>query len=187
MSLGALHDHLRALPARRGAPALLCITGTSGTGKTSALAHLRDRIDEHVLPLLFFDSLGVPAEAEMELGWDSGRGWQKAMTWHWVRTAISVFRTKPLVILEGQFDPQYALAACSANGLRFKIALLDADADTCTQRIARRDRAQTVDAQWSAYLRECGQQLGCTVVDASRELERVVDDLCRLALELVSH
>jgi len=163
-------------------PALLCITGASGTGKTTALTYLREHIDEHVLPLLYFDSLGVPHEAEMELGWDTGRGWQKAMTWHWVRTAVSVFRTKPLVMLEGQFDPQYALAACTANGVRFKIALLDADAATCSQR-----RAQAVDGTWVAYLRETGQQLGCTVVDASRQPAHVVDDLCALALQLVSH
>jgi len=189
MSVGALHDRLLAHPPRRGAPALLCITGASGAGKTAALATVRQRIESRILPLLHLDSLGVPSTEEMELGWDSGRAWQKAMTWHWVRTAITVYRTRPLVLFEGQFDPQYALAACTANGLRHKIALLDVDASTRKQRLERRDQPQLATddmTTWAAYLRETTPQYGGVIVDATPELEIVVDKLCALALELVS-
>src|SRR5262245_19580669 len=79
MSLAALHDRLLSIPPRRGSPALLCITGASGTGKTAALAYIRNCIAPSVLPTLAFDSLGVPPTHEMELGWDTPRAWQKAM------------------------------------------------------------------------------------------------------------
>lgn len=189
MSIVALHDRLLAHPPRKGFPALLCITGASGVGKTSALASVRERIEPRVLPTLHFDSLGVPPADEMHLGWESPRAWQKAMTWHWVRTAITVYRTRPLVFLEGQFDPQYALAACTANGMRFKIALLDIDTSTRAQRLARRDQPELATDEmttWAAYLRETTAQYGGVIVDASPALDAVVDRLCELALELVS-
>jgi hypothetical protein len=189
MSVVALHDRLRAHPPRRGAPALLCITGASGAGKTAALATLRQRIEPRLLPLLHFDSLGVPSDEEMELGWESGRAWQKSMTWHWVRTAITVYRTRPLVFFEGSFDPQYALAACTANGLRFKIVVLDADATTRKERLARRDEPHLATddmTTWANYLRETTLQYGGVLVDASSELDAVVDALCVHALELIA-
>src|SRR5512139_3895839 len=104
----ALRDHLRLSATFNGCPALLCITGASGAGKTTALATIREHIGPHLLPLIAFDSLGVPTEEEMARCWDAPRGWQKMMTYHWVYTARTIYRMRPLVILEGQFDPQYA-------------------------------------------------------------------------------
>ena len=111
----ALRDHLRLNAAFNGCPALLCITGASGAGKTTAIAAIREHIDARLLPLVEFDSLGVPADDEMTRCWDSPRGWQKMMTYHWVYTTRHVFRMRPLVMLEGSFDPQYAIAACTAG------------------------------------------------------------------------
>src|SRR4029079_3387965 len=89
-------------------------------------------------PTRAFDALGVPPESEMSLGWDDPRGWQKAMTWHWVYTARHVYRTRPLVVLEGSFDPQYAIAACNAHPDALRVVVLDVDPATCRDRLARR-------------------------------------------------
>jgi hypothetical protein len=166
MSVEALRTQVIAMAG--SPPSLLCITG-AGAGKTHAIESLRTRIAHEHLPTLAFDSLGVPSPEQMIAGWESGRGWQKAMTWHWVQTAKNVFRTHPLVVLEGSFDPQYAIAACAANRMRFAVVLLHANDDT---------------SEWARYLHEQARQLGCHVVDAGTP--EVVDALCAHALTLLA-
>lgn len=145
------------------------MTGASGVGKTTVLEALRREIEARHLPTLAFDSLGVPTPEQMEAGWESGRGWQKAMTWHWVQTAKNVYRTHPLVVLEGSFDPQYAIAACTANRMRFSIVLLHKD----------------LDSDWSKYLHESTQQLGGHVLDANAQTDAVLDAVCGHAITLL--
>jgi len=189
MSRTALRDRLAARRVCAAPPALLCVTGASGAGKTAAAAAVREHIEARLLPILEFDSLGVPSPEEMQLGWETPRGWQKAMTWFWVRTAKTVHRTRPLVLLEGQFDPQYAVAACAANGLpRPQIAVLHADAETLRARVTARGQPELAgddQARWSVYLRDATRDLGGVIVDASRGLAEVADELCALALRLV--
>jgi len=189
MSRTALRDRLAVVRARAAPPVMLCVTGASGVGKTAVAAVLREHIEARLLPILAFDSLGVPSPEEMELGWETPRGWQKAMTWFWVRAAKTVHRTRPLVVLEGQFDPQYAVAACAANGLpRPQLAVLDADAATLRARVLARGQPELAgddQARWSVYLRDATRDLGGAIVDASRRLDEVVDELCALALPLV--
>jgi hypothetical protein len=185
-AIAALRDQLTAYPARRGTPSLLAITGASGAGKT-ALAH---RIRELVppLPALCFDSLGVPSADEMILGWDDGRAWQKAMTWHWVQTTKQVYRTRPLVLLEGSFDPQYAVAACHANRIPLRVIVLDIDPSTRQARLAARGQPELATddmTSWAAYLRDSAKPLGGYVVDARGTLDDVVDRVCAIARELL--
>lgn len=185
----ALRELLAAAPPRRGTPALLAVTGASGAGKTATIEHLRARIEPRLLPTLAFDSLGVPSDAEMAVGWDDGRAWQKAMTWHWVQTAKQVYRTRPLVVLEGSFDPQYAIAACHANRVPLRVVVLDVDPATRRDRLARRGQVELASADmtsWASYLRETTQQLGGHVVDARGELDEVCERVCAIARELVA-
>jgi hypothetical protein len=170
-------------------PALLCVTGASGAGKTTAVETLRAQIEPRLLPTLWFDSLGVPTPDQMAVGWESPRGWQKAMTWHWVQTAKNVFRTHPLVILEGSFDPQYAIAACTANRLRFAVVLLHTDDTVRSARLGKRGQPELATADmtsWASYLREQTQLLGGHVVDASGDIDGVVAGLCTHALGLLA-
>src|SRR3569623_61845 len=138
-AIAALRDQLTAYAPRRGTPALVAITGASGAGKTAVLQRLRELVP--ALPALSFDSLGVPSDDEMILGWDDGRAWQKAMTCHWVQTAKQVYRTRPLVLLEGSFDPQYAVAACHATRMPLRVVVLDVAAATRRSRLCDRARA----------------------------------------------
>ena len=189
MSTAGLRSRLASLPARNETPALLCVTGASGVGKTSALAALGEQIEPRLLPMFAFDSLGVPSADEMQLGWETPRGWQKAMTWFWVRAAKSVYRTRPLVMLEGQFDPQYAIAAASANGVRVAIALIDVDDATRRDRLMRRGQPELATdemATWAGYLREQTAVLGGSIIDGSQDRNAVVDAICALALPLVT-
>ncbi len=189
MTIHALRDHLRLNTGFNGCPSLLCVTGASGAGKTTVLDAIRAQISDKLLPLLAFDSLGVPTEDEMTRCWDSGRGWQKAMTYHWVYTARQMFRMRPLVILEGQFDPQYAIAACSAHRMRHRVALLHTDDATRAARLAKRGQpelATAAMATWAGYLEENARSLGGVIVDATRSPDDVAQALCTLALELVT-
>ena len=188
MTLDTLRDHLRLNAGFNGCPALLCITGASGSGKTTMLAAMRETIEQRLLPLLHFDSLGVPTDEEMTRCWESGRGWQKAMTYYWVHTARTVYRMRPLVILEGSFDPQYAIAACAANRVRQRVVMLDIDEGTRRQRLAARGQpelATTDMASWAAYLAENTRSLGGTIVDASGSPSKIADAVATIALELV--
>ena len=186
MSVHALRGRVVALAG--SSPALLCVTGASGVGKTAAVSALRESIEAQYLPLLEFDSLGVPTPEHMVAGWESPRGWQKAMTWHWVQTAKNVYRTHPLVVLEGSFDPQYAIAACTANRMRFAVVLLHADHTVRRERLAKRGQPElaTEDmCKWADYLRETSQQLGGHVVDANGEMAATIDALCARAVDLL--
>lgn len=188
MSVATLRERVMAQAGKPATPALLCITGASGAGKTTAVQALRSRIEPRVLPALAFDSLGVPSHDEMIAAWESPRGWQKAMTYHWVHTAKHVYRTHPLVVIEGSFDPQYAIAACSAHRVRFAVVLLHTDAAVLRERLAKRGQPELATDEimtWASYLHESTQQLGGVVVDASPAIEQVVDAICVHALPLV--
>ena len=187
-AIAALRSQLAAYPPRRGAPAMLAITGASGAGKTALADHLRTHVP--ALPALRFDSLGVPTDEEMAIGWDDGRAWQKAMTWHWVQTAKQVFRTRPLVVLEGSFDPQYAVAACHANRLALRIVVLDVDPATRKSRLARRGQPTLATPDmtaWADYLRDSVKPLGGHVLDARGTLDEVADRVCAIARELLGN
>lgn len=197
MSVTTLRERVMGLVGRPMTPALLCITGASGAGKTAVVAALRDRIEHsgtddrpsrRVLPALELDGLGVPSHDEMVAGWESPRGWQKAMTWHWVHTARHVYRTHPLVVLEGSFDPQYAIAACAAHRVWLAVLVLHAGDDVRRERLARRGQPAldtSEMSQWASYLRESAQQLGGVVIDACPPIEQIVDTIAGHAVTLV--
>ena len=184
-----LRDHLRLNAAFNGCPALLAITGASGAGKTTMLQALREHIDARLLPLIGFDQLGVPTDDEMTRCWDAPRGWQKMMTYHWVYTARQIYRMRPLVILEGQFDPQYVIAACAAHRVKNSVVLLEIDDATRAARLAKRGQPElaTKDmSTWAAYLAENTRSLGGVVVDASGTPDAVANAVATLAFQLLA-
>jgi len=155
-------------------PALLCVTGASGAGKTTIVRAMP-------LPALYFDSLGVPSEAEMIAGWGSGERWQETMTSFWVRTACDVHRTKPVVVLEGQYDPKFARAACEASGVVHAIVVLDVADDVRRQRLGERGQPELASQRmmsWARYLRESPCD---AVIDTDRSIDSVAGALAALA------
>jgi hypothetical protein len=110
------------------------------------------------------------------------------MTYHWVYTAKHVYRTHPLVVLEGSFDPQYAIAACSAHRVRSLVVLLHANDAVRSDRLSKRGQPDLATAEmtsWASYLQEQTQQLGGVVVDASPAIDHVIDAICTHALPLL--
>jgi len=155
-------------------PALLCVTGASGAGKTTIVRTMP-------FTTLYFDSLGVPPEAEMIAGWGSGERWQEAMTAFWVRTACDVHRTKPVVVFEGQFDPKFARAACEAAGVVHAIVVLDVADDVRRQRLRERGQPELASDRmmsWARYLRESPCD---AVLDTDRSIDSVAGELAALA------
>ena len=159
-------------------PALLCVTGASGAGKTTIVRAMP-------LPALYFDSLGVPSEAEMIAGWGTGERWQEAMTSFWVRTACDVHRTKPVVVLEGQYDPKFARVACEAAGVTHAIVVLDVADDVRRQRLRERGQPELASDRmlsWARYLRESRCD---AVIDTDRSIDTVATELAALADQLI--
>jgi hypothetical protein len=162
--IDALRDHLRLTASFNGSPALLCITG----GKTSALATIGAQIDTRLMPRIAFDALGVPTDDEMTRCWEAPRAWQKMMTYHWVYTARQIYRMRPLVVLEGQFDPQYAIAACASYRTRNRVVLVDV--------------GDPEMAPWA----ENARSLGGTIVDGKAAPDAVAAAICTVAMELLA-
>lgn len=160
----ALRDHLRLNAGFNGNPALLCVTGAES--RTSAIAAIADVIDARLLPRLAFDALGVPTDDEMTRCWDAPRAWQKMMTYHWVHTARHIFRMRPLVLLEGQFDPQYAIAACASHRVKNHVVLVDSGEHP----------------EWA----ENARSLGGTIIDGHGSPATTAAAICAAALELMA-
>src|SRR5262245_13951133 len=62
---------------------ILVVTGASGVGKTTAIRALESRGVRGVR-CHFFDSIGVPSEAEMIRDYGGPEQWQKAKTHWWI-------------------------------------------------------------------------------------------------------
>jgi hypothetical protein len=167
---------------RRLKPALLFVIGASGAGKTAAVQVLSARGVPGVR-YYYFDSIGVPAPADMEREWGSGERWQEAMTHRWIeRLAANPDRCE-LALLEGQTRPSFITPHLASAGIRHaRLLLLDC---TPAVRLARlRDaRGQPelagdrMDA-WAVYLRGQADALGIRVLDTSdMTIEGVADVL----------
>lgn len=161
MTVDTLRDHLRLQAAFNGCPALLCVIGAK-----PALAAMREVIDARLLPIAHFDALGVPTEDEMTRCWGSPRGWQKQMAYFWVQTTKWVYRMRPLLVLDGAFDPQFAIAACAANRVRQRVAIVDDGAHP----------------DWV----DNAKMLGGVLLDAHATPAQLANTLAAVALELVT-
>src|ERR1044071_6761439 len=107
-------------------PALLCVVGASGAGKTAAVDALEARRLTGVT-CHHFDSIGVPSPDAMVREWGSGERWQEEMTKRWlVRLATSADGAEGAV-LEGQTRPSF-LQPHLPSGPRHRILLLDCSA-----------------------------------------------------------
>ncbi|HLL23507.1 MAG TPA: hypothetical protein VK427_15325 [Kofleriaceae bacterium] len=147
------------------------------------MAALHTSVEPRLLPVIAFDALGVPTEDEMTRCWETPRGWQKMMTYHWVSTARHIYRMRPLVVLEGCYDPQYAIAACAAVRVKNRVVLLDVDAKT---RATRLGATPDEPAGWAEYLAENTILLGGTKIDASGTPAEVAAAIARVGFELVT-
>ncbi len=89
----------------------------------------------------------------------SGSEWQKAMTYHWVLRIQQQDADKEAVILEGQINLDFIVAACRGWGIQdYHIVLVHCDDAVRHQRLAEfRQQPELIHQEmdhWAQYLRQ---------------------------------
>lgn len=143
----------------RLAPKVIFITGSSGAGKTTLLEALERKFVSIASAYHYFDSIGVPAVEEMNRVYGSGSEWQKAMTYCWVRCIQQHDADKEIVILEGQINLDFIVAACRGWDIRdYHIVLVHCDDAVRHERLAQfRQQPELIHQEmdhWAQYLRQ---------------------------------
>lgn len=164
-----INSLLKRVP-NEGAPVVCLITGSSGCGKTHLAKALAAALDQTRSEVCYFDSNGVPSLNEMVKEFGSPQKWQEITTHRWLAHIAQV--KKPLAILEGSFNPHFAIEGCLLSGLTtYCIVVL-----TCAEKIweerlrgprAQEDLITTDMRNWNRFLVEETVKLGGVVVDTS--------------------
>ena len=117
-------------------PSLLFVIGASGAGKTAAVRALEARRIAGVR-CYYFDTIGVPTQAEMERKWGSGEAWQKQTTKRWIERFARNDDSVECAVLEGQTRPSFVQPAVIAAAIpHSRVLLLDCSALTRRSRLA---------------------------------------------------
>lgn len=163
-------------------PAILVITGVSGSGKTAAVSALAMRALPGVR-CYHFDSVGVPSPEEMDRKFGGGEQWQALMTQQW----LELFATDPdsadVYVLDGQTRPTFVIRAAKQSRIDgVRIVLLDCDTSVRHRRLIElRGQSELVNSQmdcWAAYLRGQADGLDLPVIDTTnQDVEAVADAL----------
>lgn len=166
-------------------PAVLVVTGASGSGKTASVRALGERARPGI-GCHHFDSVGVPSIEEMQREHGSPESWQRATTERWLRRFEQNTHRMDAHVLDGQTRPSYVLQA--ARGLclrRVDVVVLDCATEVRHARLAGpRAQPDLVNARmdaWAAYLRGQADALEIPVVDTTEmSIEAVADRLLGL-------
>ncbi len=154
-----------------GSPLFVFITGASGVGKSYLTQALEQKLDPTLVRVEYFDRIGVPSPEEMIKEYGSGEKWQEVMTHQWMQQLVSE-KDKKVVILEGQFNPQFAVDACNELDVsRYILILLHADKKVREHRLIRHrlqpELANETMNNWAEVLRRKTQELGGLIIDTS--------------------
>nr|WP_314844488.1 hypothetical protein [uncultured Microbacterium sp.] len=110
---------------------LFSLTGASGAGKSTVLAHLAGTDWGASVRLVEFDSIGVPADADT--------AWRHGAIETWVQRALDAQDAGEHMLLCGQVPMGELLAAPSADRLDgVAVCLLDCTPEARTERLLRR-------------------------------------------------
>jgi len=167
-------------------PFLLFISGASGAGKTAVVEHLQVSSSQRHLALLNFDSMGIPTNEEMIAQAGSLERWAEKATHAWMEKIAREYKDHPVVILEGQANPDFVRAGCAKNRLTdFALVLLDCDWECRSQRLIQRRQSELANPHmknWSDFLRNQARQQGIKIIDTTtRTVKQVADEILALA------
>jgi energy-coupling factor transporter ATP-binding protein EcfA2 len=168
-------------------PLLVLLTGASGAGKTHLTEHLEKSLNSEYVSVDYFDRIGVPSYEEMVREFGSGERWQEAKTHEWIHK-LSLKTDKTATILEGQYNPSFALAACQSAGIkRFVLAVIDASDQVREKRLSdlrgQPELANLDMRNWARVLREKTLECGGSVIDTSDgDLQRCTEEVAVLIL-----
>jgi len=153
-------------------PAIVFLTGASGAGKTTIVDIINKKYPTSSVSCLHFDNIGVPAEQEMIAVYGSGSEWQKAMTYHWIKKLLNEYQTKKLIILEGQVNLNFIVAAFEGfNFYHYKIVLAHCENSSRHTRL-HQDRNQpelindNMDA-WADFLKKQAIDKQAMIIDTT--------------------
>ena len=163
-------------------PAIVVVTGASGSGKTAAVSALATRALPGVR-CYYFDSVGVPSPEEMKRDFGGGEQWQALMTQQWLDRLAADPDGAEVYVLDGQTRLSFIIRAAEQSGIDgVRIVLLDCEPSVRhTRLIELRGQSELVNPQmdcWAAYLRGQADALHLPVIDTTGEgIEAIADAL----------
>ena len=86
---------------------IILITGASGSGKTTVLKAIEQKLPTNQISVNYFDDIGVPSSEAMIAEYGSCEKWQEAMTHKWMEK-LATINDKEYIFLEGSFNPEFA-------------------------------------------------------------------------------
>lgn len=153
-------------------PFFVFITGASGAGKSFLTHALEKELDLTNVHIAYFDRIGVPtAEAMIDI-YGSGEKWQEATTYLWIQQLLALKHHKMVIILEGQYNPQFVLDACKKfNVLRYVLIGVHAERSIRERRlVVQRGQPELVNEDmnnWAEFLKRKTREVGGDIVDTS--------------------
>lgn len=106
------------------------ITGTSGSGKSTIMEHLKKQLPESHFVVHDFDEVGVPSDAD--------QAWRIATTQHWIEQAQQYAAQNKVAVICGVTVPTEVTEAVKDTALQPFFSLLKIDDATITQRLQAR-------------------------------------------------
>jgi len=169
------------------------ITGASGVGKTTITTLLEQQLNPQYVHVAYSDRIGVPSEQEMIARYGSGKKWQEAKTEEWIKKLKTEYTPKPLIIFEGQYEPDFALAVCHKYGIHNPLILgIYAERSIREHRLIH-DRKQpelaNQDMQnWAELLKNKVTNVGGTVIDTTNIApEAAIEQIAALILKRLNN
>jgi hypothetical protein len=135
-------------------PAIIVVTGASGSGKTAAVRAL----DQRTLPgvrCYHFDSIGVPSREEIDRDFGGGEQWQALSTQKWLERLATDPDGVEVYVLDGQTRPSFVSKAAEQVGVNVVQVLLDCAPEVRNGRlIEMRGQPELANSRmdcWAAY------------------------------------
>lgn len=152
-------------------PLFIFITGASGAEKSYLARALEQKLSSEFTSVDYFDRIGVPSLEDMIKEYGSCEKWQETMTHKWVEQ-LSVKKDKKIIILEGQFNPQFAAEACHYFGVsHYVLILLHANRKVRDHRLiierAQPELANDTMNNWAEFLKHKTQEMEGIIIDTS--------------------
>ncbi|HBD7427657.1 TPA: AAA family ATPase [Legionella pneumophila] len=153
-------------------PLIILITGASGVGKTTLLKEIEQQYPQGSISSHFFDSIGVPTFDDMIKEYGSTEKWQEITTRRWIER-LTLIHDKKLIFLEGQFNPEFALAPLKEQGIEnYLLICLHTEQATREHRLSvLRNQPELANIHmnnWALFLKKKTSEMGGIILDSSK-------------------
>ncbi len=139
------------------------ITGTSGSGKSTVMEHLKKLLPESHFVVHDFDEVGVPSDAD--------QAWRIATTQYWIKRAQQYAAQNKTTVICGVTVPSEVLNSPIRPALPIHFGFIKIDDQTIEQRLKQREWSDSLiedNLNWSHYLeQEIAKQKSHFILNAS--------------------